>query len=406
MPTIPTPQALRFPPAVTEEAVETITATLPDNYIIAQLLQLSSYLIGIVENTNFFGPVGHDPYSPTLRTLHDRLHLGCINPSILECVANDSERNSEILGQRVHVDIADRPLEDFEDIYYAVLARMRSMLQTINERLHSGFSTVDDLLFGGGPSIEVFSNGLLAFWVVLNEPEFAGTLDAAVRLSRVTATYHEINRMVEMNRITVADAVPFLDELYAAKHEAFGLRYELLEHSPALTGVYLLGRHGVLLDLEAKEYGRKLREAGQLFSPYAGRRKKKEKRSNTRVMLAGMQKGLRNLRDEDGASSSSAVLRPSPGKQVRFVEAKARVISQEVSHHDGATLEQPEQVVDEGASSGNGGHQPLNTAPQNLRHFGSDDSLNFRLKKLRVSEHWKDLRDSVGDGYGADTMEL
>jgi hypothetical protein len=96
------------------------------------------------------------------------------------------------LGQRTAKNAAHRPLEDFEDLYYAVLARMQDIHHILNARLGSGFSTVTDLVHTDGPSIADLYVSLAQHWNVLNHTAFVKAIDSAVRRSRVKCLHQEI----------------------------------------------------------------------------------------------------------------------------------------------------------------------------------------------------------------------
>jgi hypothetical protein len=55
----PTATLTAFSPAVTEAAVQAATLSYSPEFLIRNLTNLSSYLIDLVNYTNFFGPAAH-----------------------------------------------------------------------------------------------------------------------------------------------------------------------------------------------------------------------------------------------------------------------------------------------------------------------------------------------------------
>ncbi|KAJ8117996.1 hypothetical protein OPT61_g928 [Boeremia exigua] len=203
-----------FSAAVTQAGVEASTEIAPAYYIINVLIEIGGYLLSLDEKTTLFGRLVQKPYSPTLRTLYTRLHTGYLNPSPMQSHANETARIKATLGQRTAKDAVHRPLEDFEDVYYAILARMQDIHQTLNARLGSGFSTFSDPVHTNGPSIADFYVDLAQYWGALNEKPFVKAIDCAVRRSRVKYLHQEVVAQLHEGDITQADADEILDDLY------------------------------------------------------------------------------------------------------------------------------------------------------------------------------------------------
>ncbi|KAF2031253.1 hypothetical protein EK21DRAFT_25627, partial [Setomelanomma holmii] len=246
-------------PTVTEEAVRSCTTVYASEQVIQNLLHLAAYLINLVNDTALFGPAGHDPYTPSLKTLYDRLYSGHLALTPLPDIAKDAARLRQTLKLRWEGSATARPLEDFEDLYYALLARMQDMLHTLNVRLSSGFNALTDTLSPGGPSIQDFATSLAAYWNMFNTPACARALDDAVRQARVTRLYEEIHMALESNTITRADADELLTDLFESKDTAEGMKF-IGGWSPAMIGGYLHERYRVLLAVEKEEDMRAARE--------------------------------------------------------------------------------------------------------------------------------------------------
>lgn len=209
-----------FSTPATQVAVEASTESYPAEYVASILLEIGGYLISLDEQTTLFGQATNSPHSPSLRTLHDRLHNGQLNPAPIQSHANETKRIKATLGQRTTKNAIQRPLEDFEDLYYAVLARMQGIHQILNARLGSGFSSFTDLVHSGGPSIADLYTSLAQYWGALNQHEFVKAVDCAVRNSRVRYLHQEIVTQVHNDDITRNDAEELLNDLFNPKEYA------------------------------------------------------------------------------------------------------------------------------------------------------------------------------------------
>ena len=203
-----------FGAAATQAAVEASTESFPADYITNIILEISDYLASLVEQSTLFGKPSNDPYSPSLRTLHTRLHTGQFNPSPIQSHANEIARIRATLGQRATKDVARRPLEDFEDLYYAVLARMQDIHQILNARLGSGFSTYTDFVYPDGPSIADLYVSLAQYWDALNHNGFVKPIDCAVRRFRIEYLHQKIIAQLQNDEITHSDAQELLKDLH------------------------------------------------------------------------------------------------------------------------------------------------------------------------------------------------
>ncbi|KAJ4992673.1 hypothetical protein SVAN01_01719 [Stagonosporopsis vannaccii] len=240
-----------FSAAAAHAAVEASIDSSPTDYIINVLLEISGYLVSLDGQTRLFGRSVNDPYSPSLRTLYSRLHNGYLNPSPIQSHANQHLRVKTNLGQRTTKDAEHRPLEDFEDLYYAILARMQDIHQTLNARLGSGFSTLSDPIYPSGPSIANLYVGIAEYWDALNQPDFVKPLDCAVRHSRVRYLHQEIIAKVHDKEITGEDAKELLNELYDPdEYDAIqGLAW-VNGWAPSMVAAWLEEKYRIVLQVE------------------------------------------------------------------------------------------------------------------------------------------------------------
>lgn len=279
-----------FSTALTQAAVEATTESYPRKYIISILLPLSSYLITVIEQTNILGEPGEDPYSPSLRTLHDRLHNGLLGPSALPPKFLTQEHIWARVNERTEAPVVQRPLADFEDLYYALVARLQEMHKLLSLRVLNGFNDVSVPVFMGGPTITDLHTSLSQHWKVLNDPAYGKALDDAVRRATVDACDQEIRLQVQKNNMGQNYAQKMLADLWDTKAYGGvkGLSW-IVDWTPALVAIMLEQRYRVILDLEKNDTERKEVE---------GRRQAKNNVPK-KVMFSHDQAELTVLRQDD-----------------------------------------------------------------------------------------------------------
>lgn len=338
-----------FTPAFAEAAVRAAQGSYEPEYIVRNLVELSSYLISLPEHTTMFGTTRHDPYSPSLKTLYDRLNTGCLALSPLSGISKDAVRLRQSLGVRVDIPMLSRPLSDFEYLFYAVLARMQDMVQTLNVRLASGFNSATDQVFVNGPAISDLHASLVEYWTILNDPPCARALDDAIRQSRVDSLYEEIQSELADNIITANDAQKLLEDLFHAKDSTDGLAW-IGGWSPAMIGAWLEERYRVLLQIEKEEdevKKRETRKRAKTKSKGVPARKASRKGS----ISPKKRRSLEKMMEEGLATASSGgVLRRGPGQKIKVVEQMgaadkdAHMEVDQVNH--GGAVQAPEQPQD------------------------------------------------------------
>ncbi|KAI8937761.1 hypothetical protein NX059_005461 [Plenodomus lindquistii] len=196
-----------FSPALTQHDIQDCHVSLPHTLLIDNMLTLSTYLTTLDTQSNFFAPRNTSPYSPSLRVLHSRLENGYLNPSPLptpfitpQHIALAAQPNT------LTCDIRHRPLSDFQDLYYALLARIREMQKRLSDHLRSGFSTPTTTIHTSGPTLADLHAALSAHWDFLNHPAAGRAMDDAVREARVQSIQDEIVAQVKGNMMGVGEA--------------------------------------------------------------------------------------------------------------------------------------------------------------------------------------------------------
>jgi hypothetical protein len=243
-----------FAVAVSQMAVQATTTAYPTDYIVEHILKLSNYLIDLAGTSNLFGKPDTDLYSPSLNTLFARLQKKQVSPSLLPHGFFTPERIHARIYQRADEEATDRPLADYEDIYYALVARMQEMHQLLNLRIDSGFNFPSENISEGGPSIAELHNSLSEYWDILNNPSCGKALDDAVREARLEALRYELVWQVESDNMSPEDAHEQLSQLYSSDvyNGILGLSF-VQDWAPAMIGAYLEQKYRRMLDLEKEE---------------------------------------------------------------------------------------------------------------------------------------------------------
>ncbi|KAH6878044.1 hypothetical protein BKA58DRAFT_87918 [Alternaria rosae] len=243
-----------FAVAVSQMAVQAATTAYPTDYIVEHILKLSNYLIDLAGTCNLFGKPELDIYSPSLSTLFDRLQKKQVGPSLLPHGFLTAERIHARIYERVDEEATHRPLADYEDIYYALVARMQEMHQLLNLRIDSGFNVATGNISEGGPSIAELHNSLSEYWNILNNPSCGKALDDAIREARLESLRYELVHQVEKNNMTRKDAHEQLSQLYSSDvyNGILGLNF-VQDWAPPMIGAYLESKYRRMLDLEKEE---------------------------------------------------------------------------------------------------------------------------------------------------------
>ncbi|KAG9187745.1 hypothetical protein G6011_05616 [Alternaria panax] len=250
-----------FGVAVSQVAVQAANTIYPTEYIVEHMLKLSNYLIDLAGSSNLFGKPEIDLYTPNLGTLFARLQKKQVGPSLLPRGFLTAERIHARIYLRSDQEAADRPLADYEDLYYALVARMQEMHQLLNLRIESGFNDATELVYEGGPSIAELHNSLSEYWNMLNDPSCGKALDDAVREAKVQALRYEVVWQVEKDNISVEDGHAQLAALYSPDvyRGILGVNF-IQDWAPTMTGAYLEQKYRHVLNLEREEATFKARQ--------------------------------------------------------------------------------------------------------------------------------------------------
>jgi hypothetical protein len=392
-----------FPPAITEAAARAASAIYEREYIVHSLTGLSGYLVDMDDLTKIFGPSKHDPFRPSLKTLYDRLYAGYPTISPLPGMAKDTSQLRKTLTIRTRKPVSFRPLEDFEDLYYASLARMQDMTQTLNVRLASGFNKVTDKLFDNGPTIAEMHATLTEHWGIMNDPSLVCALDCAVRQSRVNKLYEAITTELEANVITQDDADELFTDLYNSKDKAEGLAW-IAAWSPAMIGAWLEEKYRVLMHVEKKEqkrqhdrYNKEMQRRSRLAKTRVTKSTKSTRSLRSPIRRSSLEKMVQEVEAELAkleVDDHSEDFKHGPAQQIRFVQhfEKAMRLDDEPVHKD-TRMEVNQQVNKETRTEMNQQTQgPRAIEQKQIGQVVPRGVDEWQLKTRRVSEYSNYLR--------------
>lgn len=167
--------------AVTKEQVEASFYSLTDHQAKKVLLKTASELVSIQDATVLTGPKQKDRNSPTLQVLIERLEKGYHSPfsGLPNAPETPGYLKFSCTGTK---DPMHRPLGDFEDLYYSLVATVKAMHQMITLRLNNGFERPDTVFdTTKGLTVLWLTERLVRLWVRLNDTALVQALDTAIQ---------------------------------------------------------------------------------------------------------------------------------------------------------------------------------------------------------------------------------
>jgi hypothetical protein len=254
-----------LPAAVLQEAVEDTTLASPDGLVKTYLLNVTSELLALQSSTTSLGAPSTDRYRPSLQVLYARLQHGHHSPFPgLDSRSGDAFARTRKAHKAAIASAMDRPLGDFEDLYYAVLAAVKEMHASVILRLNNGFVDPDALLFPSSQyTIQFIQCWLAHQWTILNEPSFVLALDVAIRKSLVDDHLCQgLQSQVELGQITRDEAAVARAQLYQSEVFADmpGLTWVGNEHSAMING-RLNEKYRLVFQTEKQAHEKKARWA-------------------------------------------------------------------------------------------------------------------------------------------------
>jgi hypothetical protein len=260
---MPAPQApvTALPDAVTKVTVDFEAQLTEDSLIIEKLIQLTTDFLSITTRDTLLGKgdPNPDPYKPSLGNLFARLEAGRLPPSPVD--ANGDTRKTDRIRKRTSKSLQERPLTDFEDIYYALLALTQEMYSLLRMRINNNFNSLDDPIFEGGHPISQVMEFLVSTWEFLNMSTIAKALDDAVRKASFQKTKKRFSDDLKEGLYTVEDVDELVHDLEEPSTYATipGLKW-IGGWSPAMINIMLEQKYRRIFSSDRKEKVKKARD--------------------------------------------------------------------------------------------------------------------------------------------------
>ncbi|KAF1958552.1 hypothetical protein CC80DRAFT_407896, partial [Byssothecium circinans] len=244
-----------LPPVATEAEVESCTTIMPDDEAKGILYNIATYLLERLADPNVvFGNLDADPSEPSLQTLYARLNSNALPPSLIKEHRKVEKLIKKRLRPRSFQKPLDRPLEDYEDLYYALISRVKDLHYVLTTRLTQFFTDPNQLLFHSfGTTMGAFHDELIVVFTTLNNTSLVATLNTAVKRGRAKATHDWRLAQLEKQEITQEEFDAFMSRIYDPPPygEINGIEY-IGSTSPAMISARLQEKYRILLEIERK----------------------------------------------------------------------------------------------------------------------------------------------------------
>ncbi|KAF2199772.1 hypothetical protein GQ43DRAFT_103870 [Delitschia confertaspora ATCC 74209] len=188
-PKAPITRVPELPPPIVAQDLSTVTRAFREAHIKFVLLEMIYTLVFHQSLVHFFE---QDAGGITAHFLLTRL-TGEIVPS---------NNNGQLADSTTH-DATHRSLNNFEDLYYLLLARVKAMHAELRLRVNNGFMARTTILHSKGSSDgEYFRsitrrftvadalNQLSLFWCILNDPDLVKPLNTVVKMQHMNIQSH------------------------------------------------------------------------------------------------------------------------------------------------------------------------------------------------------------------------
>lgn len=189
-----------LPAAITQAEVEAqpLDGMQPSNAIKSIILNAAGHFLDVFSQPNIFGTLDNDPYTPSIETLFLRLRDGHLSPSPLKPLRDNSERVKERMGKQAPTPPKLRPLEDYEDLYYVLLAKIQDVHGILRTRLLNSFNSPESPIVPCAEDTKAtFYRWLMHQWSVLNDVTLVAKLHQAVREHRQKVLQAEIMDQIQ-----------------------------------------------------------------------------------------------------------------------------------------------------------------------------------------------------------------
>ena len=276
MPSLTSPLA-RLPEAISQAAVVAEQHAKDHQVVIGTLLEMTEDLLSFTKQNTLLGKGDPNPdlYTPSLGSLYARLEAGQIPPSPAAVGASPKKRLK--VHKRTGKSPSQRSLQEYEDIYYALLALIQEMHWDILTRINNGFNHIDDFVCDGSVRIFQLLDYLVKSWEFLNDSSVAKALDNAIREACYKTTQKKFKDDFKQGKYLIADYKSLLKALKKDYDEIPGLVW-IGGWSPAMINASLQQKWRPVYSAERMDKVRKgaLKKAEQTEKRVSAERKARE----------------------------------------------------------------------------------------------------------------------------------
>ncbi|KAF2003828.1 hypothetical protein P154DRAFT_572660 [Amniculicola lignicola CBS 123094] len=301
-------------PATSLDTIRAAPVTWLDHEVKAELLVLTKKLLQYDLECELWDPEDYDPFSVSLSMLEDRLRNGQFGPPA-SVSGSKSPSPADISNLRANIHkrtgkrAQNRPLEEFQDLYHALVAKVKDLHSQICVQVNNGFMRASGEIWYQGPTLEWFADELVEYWDILNDPEVVQPLDDAVRRANVKDLHTQMIDDHYAGKLSADDLEELSEYLY--EEEKFAGIAGLVETSgwaPAMIRAWLTEKYHVLLRVEQdaeEEIARKEKEEKRRHTEFLAEAARKRKEEIQRKMEA-QREATRKLAEEQKREAERA----------------------------------------------------------------------------------------------------
>ncbi|KAF2643199.1 hypothetical protein P280DRAFT_393842, partial [Massarina eburnea CBS 473.64] len=244
-----------LPPAMTEAEVERCPFLMLEEDVKSLLFNITTMLLDHLQQPNsIFGDLDPNPSEPSLQTLYKRLKNNDPAPSLIKGHRKVEALVKERLRPQSFKMPLDRSLEDYEDLFYALVARIRDLHGTLTMHLTHFVPDPDRMLFpASNITMATFHDQLIELFALLNNVALVAALHNAVKRGRAKATHDWRLIQLEKHEITQTEFDMLMNRIYDPPPygDIDGMEF-IAGNSSAMICARLQEKYRVFLQLESR----------------------------------------------------------------------------------------------------------------------------------------------------------
>ncbi|KAH7126911.1 hypothetical protein B0J11DRAFT_416787, partial [Dendryphion nanum] len=242
------------------------------------IVDISRDIVAMDDKSTLWRKTKVTPHSISVNMLFNRLETGKAAAHPIEAYSFSETSTKALLQLPIAKSLNSRPLEDFQDLYLASIAKIRDIHQHVALRINNGFMNLTDVLSpSGGLTLGEAITLLEDHWDTLNEPGLMKSLDNASREAMRKHGHAEILSRFDSGQLTKIEAEECFDQLYnpALSDMIAGIPW-IMDWAPGMIGAFLEEKYRVMLRIEKEECARRKNEEMSRMKNEEMLRKKEE----------------------------------------------------------------------------------------------------------------------------------